>query len=409
MIRRLQIKLIVSSMAALLIILVPLVAAVNIKNSVATAASADGVLDMLRENGGTIPSLPRGRARYQSGSQTYSAELPFEMRYFTVLLDEKSAVAAVNTERISSVDDESAGSYAERALGKRSDRGYVDNFRYLRYEDEVGVHLLFVSCARSLEANRRTLVTSSVTSLLGIVTVLALTVLLSRRAVRPVSESYEKQKRFISDAGHELRTPVTVIGADCEILESERPGSEWVQDIRRQARRLSELTDSLIYLSRMEEQQKLSRIEFPLSDLVSETASSFRAPAELKGLRFTADVQEGISFTGNSEAMQRLTSILLDNAVKYSGENGSVALRLEKQGRQIRLSCTNTADGITDDMLRSMFDRFYRSDAARGSGQGGYGLGLSIARSVAELHRGSISASSPDGKTLTVTAVFPVS
>ena len=246
-------------------------------------------------------------------------------------------------------------------------------------------------------------------ALFGLAAVLVLLLILSKHIVRPVAESYEKQKQFITDAGHELKTPMTIISADADLAEMECGENQWLTDIRRQARRLTELTNDLIYLSRMEEEQpKLQCIEFPISDVAEEMAGSFQGPAKSQEKDFSTCIQPMLSFTGDEKNIRKLISILLDNALKYSPRGGRMELRLEKQGRALRLTVSNTVgQPLEREKLSHLFDRFYRTDQSRSSQTGGYGLGLSIARSIVLAHRGKIRAESPDGVTLSVVALLP--
>lgn len=181
-------------------------------------------------------------------------------------------------------------------------------------------------------------------------------------------------------------------------------------DHRRQAQRLTGLTNDLIYLSRMEEEQPhLQPIDFPLSDVVEEMAQSFAGPAKSQGKDFVSDIQPMLAFTGDEKAMRQLVSILLDNALKYSPPDGHISLSLEKQGRSLLLTVTNTtAEPVQREQLAHLFDRFYRTDASRNSQTGGYGLGLSIARSIVSAHKGKIRAESSDGSVLAITVSLPV-
>lgn len=238
---------------------------------------------------------------------------------------------------------------------------------------------------------------------------LILLLLLSKRIVRPVAESYEKQKQFITDAGHELKTPLTIIGADADLAEMECGENQWIQDIRRQTQRLTELTQDLIYLSRMEEEGlSLQSIDFPLSDVAEEMAHSFLPLAQNQGKRLEIAVQPMLSFRGDEKSIRQLCSILLDNALKYSPQEGELLFRLEKQGKNILLSVSNTtSQPIKKEELCHLFDRFYRTDPSRNSQTGGYGLGLSIARSIVTAHKGKIRAESPQESVLTIQVTLP--
>lgn len=221
-----------------------------------------------------------------------------------------------------------------------------------------------------------------------------------------MAESYEKQKRFITDAGHELKTPLTIISADTDLAEVECGENQWLTDIRRQAQRLTGLTHDLIFLSRMEEQPQLQLLDFPLSDLVEETAQSFLAPAKSQGKTLSLSIQPLLSCTGDEKSLRQLLSILLDNALRYAPAGADIAVELQSKGRSILLRVSNPmAHPLDKAALEHLFDRFYRGDAARSAG--GYGLGLSIARSIVAAHRGKIRAECPDGVTLTMAVTLP--
>ena len=188
------------------------------------------------------------------------------------------------------------------------------------------------------------------------------------------------------------------------MAEMECGENQWLTDIRRQAQRLMALTNDLIYLSRMEEEQpQLQYIDFPISDVVEEMAQSFAAPARSQDKELQIQVQPMLSFHGDEKGIRQLVSILLDNALKYSPPGGQLELRLEKQGRSLLLTVSNPcAQPVDQDKLPHLFDRFYRTDASRNSQSGGYGLGLSIAKSIVTAHKGKIRAESSDGTQLSI-------
>lgn len=238
--------------------------------------------------------------------------------------------------------------------------------------------------------------------------VLFLLIFLSGRIVKPFSENYEKQKRFITDAGHELKTPLTIIDADAEVLEMDIGENEWLRDIQTQTKRLAQLTNSLILLSRMEEQPRTEKIEFPISDLVEETVETFQALAKTRNKNLSANIQPMLSMSGDEKAVRQLITILLDNAIKYANDGGRIEITLKKQKNMIYLSAFNTVESISKENIMHLFDRFYRVDQSRNSQTGGYGLGLSIAAAIVNAHKGKITASTEDEKSLLITAAFPV-
>lgn len=407
MIKKLRIKLILASMFSLVLVLFVIVGGINVLNIFQMIERADMVLDILENHEGQLPKLDT--LLDEEGDHAYtSPEVPYESRYFSVLLTEDGVALATDTEQIAAVDREDAIDFAQDVLLLGKDRGFVDDYRYTVREESNGIRISFLDCGRWMDTCRGFLLSSLCISLLGLAAVLVLITLLSSRIVKPVSDSYEKQKRFITDAGHEIKTPLAIIDADAGLIESESGKSEWLDDIQLQVRRLTELTNDLIYLAKMEESRdQLILIDFPISDLVEESVHSFQALAKKQNKTFRSQIQPLLSFHGDAKSIGQLVSILLDNAVKYSEENGEIAVRLEKQGRTIRLSVFNTTPSIAKSDLNHLFDRFYRTDKSRNSQTGGYGIGLSIASAVVAAHKGKITASSKDGKSLEITVTLP--
>ena len=340
----------------------------------------------------------------------FSAETPFESRYFSVTVDSDGTVVSTDTSRIAAVDADEASSLAETVFSRKQTTGFSGWYRFLKYEEDDGtVSILFLDCQRSLSNFRSFLLISVLVSISGFAAVLLLVILLSGRVVRPVQESYEKQKRFITDAGHELKTPLTIIDADVSVLEMDIGENEWIDDVRMQTKRLADLTGDLIYLSRMDEENiQLQKIDFPLSDVAAETTQSFRSRAQVEGKTFSADIEPGLSLYGEEKSIRQLITILLDNAVKYASDEGNISFSVSKKGKHTEIEVKNTTDGIDQDTLAHMFDRFYRADQSRNSGKGGYGIGLSIASAIVAAHKGRISASSPDGRLMEIRVVLPV-
>ena len=180
--------------------------------------------------------------------------------------------------------------------------------------------------------------------------------------------------------------------------------SEWLSDIKQQTKRLAGLTNELVYLSKMDEGRSMESIEFPLSDVVAEEVQSFAARAKVEGKELIADIEPGMSYTGDQKMITELLSILMDNAVKYSSDEGGIDVRLRRSGTGADLTVSNDVDSVTKEQTDKMFDRFYRADESR-SEKAGYGLGLSIAKAVCEAHGGSIKAEPLDeGRRIRITA-----
>ena len=432
MIKKLRRKFIVAAIIAVFLVLLVLIGSINVLNYRSLVSEADGTLQILAENKGFFPqqmfrepdrpadpaappdtALPPAEEAWggffgpQRGG---SRELAYQSRYFAAWFADDGALSRLNLDSLASLTEEEALTLAENVYASGKDRGFAGEYRCCRTSCDGETLLLFLNCERELSTFRTFLYASVGISLVGTLAVFLLLLLFSGRIVRPIAESYEKQKQFITDAGHELKTPITIIRADADVLQSELDEeNEWITDIRRQTSRLAELTSDLIYLSKMEEENAaLPMQELSLSELVDETARSFQALAFSKGRVFSSSVAPDLRVSGDEKALAKLVSILLDNAMKYSPEGSTVELRLEQLGKAARLSVKNSSAPMEKGSADRLFERFAREDRSRNSESGGFGLGLAIAKAVTEAHRGKIHAQSEDGASLTVTAELPL-
>lgn len=413
MIRKLRIKLILVSMLSLLLVLAVILGIVGVLNYRKIVSEADSVLAILQEYDGSFPTSdhkgddPFPKEEHPKDSRRFSPELPYESRYFTVFLTKSGAVASVNTGKIAAVDTSTAVDYAREVVSDGRSQGFVDDYRYTTYTAGDETHIIFLDYGRKLDSFRTFLLTGTGVSVAGLLAVLLLLIFFSGRIVKPFSENYERQKQFITDAGHELKTPLTIIDADAEVLEMDLGENEWLNDIKAQTKRLAQLTNSLILLSRMEEQPQTEKIDFPISDLAEETVETFQALARTRNKNLSAQIQPMLSMRGDEKAIRQLVTILLDNAIKYADDGGEIQIALKKQKNTIYLSVYNTVESISRESLPHLFDRFYRTDKSRNSQTGGYGLGLSIAAAIVNAHKGKITASTQDEKSLLIIATFP--
>lgn len=408
MIRRLKIKFIALALTALFVLLAVIVTGMNMLNYKSVLREADTTLFLLSQNQGAFPEYKEGPIDWLPPGM--SPELPYAARFFSVLVDRSGDVIHAETSRIFAVDAETASRYAEDVSKKNSDRGFVGNYRYIRTLERMGTRITFLDCGRELDLYRDFFFFSIGMSLLGYAATAIAVCFFAGKFIRPVAESYEKQKRFITDAGHEIKTPLTIISANVDLLKMDMGGNECLEDIEKQAKRLAGLTNDLVYLARMEESQNaLQMIEFPVSEILLDTAASFQTLAQTQGKELFYQVQPMLIMCGNDKAISQLASILLENGLKYSPKGSRIWLSFERQGRRLVLTVGNpSVMPVTDDDLRHVFDRFYRADPSRNSGTGGHGIGLSVAQAIVAAHGGRISAGSPDGESFLVTAGFPI-
>ncbi len=412
MIRRLKIKFTVLAMGALLCLLAVIVTGMNVINYNRVVKDSDELLFYLSQNKGIFPEYNvdfGGRPNEDHFPSGFSPETPYESRFFSVLIDEDGEIINTDTKQIASVDNETAIKYAQKVLSKGNNRGFADDFRYYVYNEFDGTRILFLDCGRGLASFNSFLFTSIAMSLIGYIAVCFVVYILSGKILRPVVESYEKQRQFITDAGHEIKTPLTIINANLDLLEMEHgEENESLHDIKQQIKRLRSLTEDLVMLTRMEESEHaIQKIDFPLSELVAQTAHPFKTLAISQEKTFICDIQPMISLNGNDHAIEQLVCILLDNALKYAPAGGTIAFSLTKKSRSIYMTVFNTTKNeIKQDQLKRVFDRFYRTDHSRNSETGGHGIGLSVAKAIVTAHGGAINAWSRDGQSFQITAEF---
>lgn len=418
MFKKLRRKFVVTSMLCLSIIVAALIAILNLTNFYKIYQRADNTTHILADNGGSFPDQMTDKNSLQQEirkdeqsdpgtdknplpSNSHRLEAPFETRYFYVTTDAGGNQIDANFDHIASVGEEDADAFVEAADARESEVGLVGSFRFRVKEMEDGsVLYIFVDCSSDLANALEFLF---LTIIIGLFTMLAMLILVfffAGRAVAPVVESVEKQRRFISDAGHELKTPLSVISASCDVLELDVGKNEWTQSIHHQVKRMTGLINNLLTLSRMEEDTVHAVFtNFNVSKCAEEMASDAEIVASAAGKTLREDITPDLYMHGDAKAIRQLCSLLLDNAIKYCSEGGMIHIELFAENREIHLEVTNPCDTMPQGNLDRLFDRFYRADSSRNRKTGGYGIGLSVARAIVNSHGGRIEAVR-DGDTL---------
>lgn len=240
-------------------------------------------------------------------------------------------------------------------------------------------------------------------SVIGFITVLILVITFSKIVLRPVAQSYEKQRQFITDAGHELKTPLTIIDANTEVIEMENGESQWTKSIRNQVERLTSMVGQFITLSKMEEKnENFHKTDISLNIILNESLEPFDAVFLSKNIKINTFSEKDIHISGDEKLLRQLFEILIDNAAKYASENSTFSISMKRKSRKNMLTFENESNTISEGNLDILFDRFYRTDASRNSATGGSGIGLSVAKSIVTLHGGTIHAKSDDGRLLRI-------
>ncbi|MBR2310565.1 MAG: HAMP domain-containing histidine kinase [Oscillospiraceae bacterium] len=311
-------------------------------------------------------------------------------RYFSVKVHPGKGSVRIDTVQNVSVTPAQAGEYAKAVIHNDADRGFIDGYRYHIYTNTEGIRILFLSRQSSLEMHRSTCKSLILFSLGGLAIMCVVLILLSGAVVAPIVENHNKQKQFITAAGHQLKTPLTVIRTDAQMLQEEIGNSQWLDGILAQTDRLTQMTNDLVSLSRSEEYSNSLVTEvFSLSDAINEISGFYEVIAKRNDVALHASTPEALSYRGNPEEIRQLVSILLDNATKYCTPGGQIALTTKKELRGISIQIENTASEL-ENASDSMFtQRFFRGDNA--AGKEGSGLGLTIAESIAHRHGGKLT------------------
>ena len=400
MIRRIRTKFVVISGLSLLLVFSGIFLLLIFFSRAQINRTMDALTDAISSNGGEFPPFEasdRPLSRPSPIPDLITEETQFSVRFFTVWLTADHRIHRVNMDSVASIAEEEVEEYVTRALDEHRERGWVSDYRYKATQTDSGaITLVFVNGSMHEAVMGRLLLTALLVLVGSAGLVLLLTIVLSKYAVRPIAESYEKQKQFITDANHELKTPLTLILSNLDIVESELGKNEWLDDIRSEGERMGLLINQMVTLSRMDESDvPLSLSSFSLSEAVWDVASEFDPVAGERNKSLTCSIQPSIVYRGDEGMIRRLVSILLDNAVKYCDPGGSIQLTLSQKHNPI-LVLENTYAQVDQLELNRLFDRFYRADRAR-TFSGSFGVGLSIAQSIVHQHHGSISAYKRDG------------
>ncbi|MDE6602667.1 MAG: GHKL domain-containing protein [Lachnospiraceae bacterium] len=399
MLKKIQRRFILAAMAAFGTVMLLIIVGINTANYYRTTSMQDHLAGELLAHEQTAfarREAPPHPVRDKSGRDPEAA---FTTRFFTVYCDGEGRVRAVSRDFISSVDEETARAYTQAVLSGGREKGYYNDYRYLVSRSGEEITVLFLNAAIHIQSMRSLLFVSLSIGMGSLLLVLVLVVLFSRRAIRPYMKNIERQKRFITDAGHELKTPITSIATSADIAAMEHEGDEWIDNIRRQAARLTKLVGDMVALSRLDEETPFpEKSRFSVSEAAWEIAEPFAVLAKAKGKNYSQRIEEDLTLYGDRNSIQRMISILLDNAVRYSGDGGEIQMQIYRRRGKVCVEVTNTCDLPDISDLDRLFDRFYRMDESRSAMTGGTGIGLSMVQAIAETHGGKASVQSPDGK-----------
>lgn len=383
---RLRFSLII--VCAVFIVLTIIIGTINVINFSNVASNADDILEVLATNDGAFITKPN------DPNNNLSPELPFETRYFTVEVysvegSNVDDIFFTNIENIAAVNELDAIKMTKDIIEDESKRGFSGAYRYIAIKKEISTLVIYVDWARQVEVANNFLVASIGISFLSLIIVFFVAYLISERVLAPITKGYEKQSRFVANASHELKTPLTIISANSELVEMEYGENESTQAILKQVNKLNKMVNSLTLLSKVENYKKnKNSYSFNLSNLLNEIVGEYSLL--LERFNVVLNVEDGIEFFGVDGLIRQLICIVLDNAAKYS--LSTVEISLVRNGKKVELIFKNDVTEIEQGNLKKYFERFYRSSQVRPTKIEGSGIGLSICSEIVDFHKGTIKA-----------------
>jgi histidine kinase (sensor protein), putative len=403
MFRKLKIRFILLASAAIVCILLTMIAVLNSVRFLQTNGEIQAVLNILSANNGDFPSVEETAESLQNDRITI--DTIYQYRYFSVVYKEDKTLYSTNLDHLSNLSKEQALSYANKVIKDSRSSGVFrvgsQFYSYQITQDSKSKRYLLVvlDSTNYLESRNDFFWLSIQLCFYSFIFFVLVVSGFSNFAIRPYIKNYENQKRFITNAGHELKTPLAIISANTELQELMTGENEWTESTKDQVKRLSNLINQMVVLARLEEQPDVTLVDVNFSEVVKKVAGNFKSVIEKAGKKYEIKLQEDIHVKATEDELYELVSILIDNACKYCDEDGQIFVTLTKakRGKRARLTVANSyADGKNVDYSR-FFDRFYREDESHNQKQPGYGIGLSMAESLVRIFKGRIWVSYKKG------------
>ena len=403
MIKKLRLRFIISALLSILFVLAATIAAINISNYMKTEKESGRILNMINEHehmdmqermgiGGNGGFTGFGRPRENDKRN--------QEHYFTVVFSNDGEIRYYDYSHIFTIEDEAAQNLAIQIFNGTSTKGKNGNLRYKKeqFTDDNGymkfdfTYVSFVDMTERMNSVSEFTKNSLIISSISFTLIAVLIVISSHFVFKTSEESYRKQKAFITNASHELKTPLTIINTDVEILKMDHGENEWTESISDQVRRLTTMTNQLVTLSRLDE-DSMSNYPFTnisLTEVAKESVNAFAPTFEKNGLLFSCDIDNDLTIRGNRHLLNELFYIFMDNALKYAKEKGEVSLSVKKNKYKTEINFVNDIEDDEVD-VNQLFERFYRSPHS--NKKEGSGIGLSIAKEIVDLHKAKITAS----------------
>ena len=364
-------------------------------------------LSITRETNMTIESLLKNDSKPKPNNGSIILELDSNgniNNYFSHINSDITVVKLQNT--INTIYESN----------KKSGKVKIDDytFKYLKEDFHKGTKVVLLNISSEESLKLRLIQIFVLIGGLSLILLLFISIYLTNKSIEPIKETFNKQKQFIADASHELKTPLTIIKTNTSLLlgnpeDTIRNQSKWIKYIETQSNRMSELVNEMLSLAKLDiDENKLVFSPINLSNIIESMLLTFDAVIFENNITLNTNIEQDITINSNEESIKKLFSILMDNAVKYTNKNGSISVNLFTDKSKVKLVVRNTGFGIPKENLSKIFERFYRVDDSRDRETGGYGLGLSIAKSIVEQHKGKIYATSEVNKFTSFIVEFPL-
>lgn len=399
MFRKLRIRFIAIASLAILLVLFSVVGVLNSARHVQTVDEINKILSLLADNGGSFPSISKTTSEL---GDTVSVDTLFQYRYFSAKMDRDGNIISLNASNISDLTDQEVKEFLVRinqSKDTRADFSYHHHtYSYLVTEESRHTDLIVVLDSTNQFRDNLALVHLSIwmsgASFIFFVLVISI---VSGKVIKPFIRNYERQRRFITNAGHELKTPLAIIAANNELVELMNGESEWTKSTNDQIDRMTGLINGLVAMARLEEQPELVLTSVNFSDIARDAAEDFKGPVIKDGKHFIMAIQSGIHVKAEEKSLFELVTLLVDNANKYCDPGGTVSVKLSKNRlSKTRLEISNTYKAGKNVDYTKFFERFYREDESHNNKNSGYGIGLSMAQTMVKLFKGNISVTYKD-------------
>ncbi len=389
MIKQLQRKFAVSAMLIILAITGCVFLIITTVSYRVLNSQVDQTINLIIDNDGYIPEY---RDIKDAISKVLTDDSTGFSKYFSFKVNNNGKIIEADIEYVPSLNLDDAENILEDVLSKDKNVGYYEDYRYKIVDKNDYKLIVFLDCQEEIETLHASIAKSITIITFGLILVFIIISALTKKILKPIINNIENQKQFITNAGHELKTPLAVIMADVDVLEMTiGEDNEWINSIKSQSNRLNVLIKSLLSLSNIEEgKQEFHTTQFSITKTIKESIQDFKALLQNKKVIF--DDSKDVIINADLNMMKQLITIFLDNSIKYTPDNGTIEIKAEKQGKSVKMEFSNTCENVRSINTKKLFDRFYRGDKSRNKTKEGYGIGLAIAKSIVDIHRGKINA-----------------